>query len=97
MVDFTETKLFEKIRDGNEKCIIFALSSPIARARGWGSQGTEFNAGDRPRINNFTIKFVTPESLRAERAEKVIEHRAVEDNRVEDELIDGDAKSDDEG
>jgi hypothetical protein len=85
LTDFAEQQLFKRIAAGDTKAICFALSSKWGQARGYAPKGTEFNGGDQPRVTNFNIKFITPESLKAERAGKVIEHQAaVEDNWTED-------------
>jgi hypothetical protein len=82
VVDLAETKFAQKIQEGNERCILHALSSPIARSRGWGSQVAEFDTGDRPHTtNHFTIELISREQIEAERANKTIEHRADESNR----------------
>ena len=86
LVDFAEGKLFEKIREGNERCIIFALSSPIARARGWGAQGAELVLGDAPRrITEIVITVV--DAVDGRPAGQVIEHRPVEDADAADSLV----------
>jgi hypothetical protein len=46
LVDFAESKLFEKIRDGNERCILYTLST-LGKHRGYAvAKGTELNIGD---------------------------------------------------
>lgn len=62
LIDFAEQQLFKRIAAEDTRAIIFALSSPAARARGWGAQGSEFSAGDRPRqIGNIVIEFISRE------------------------------------
>ena len=46
----------------------------MGRARGFSPPASDVVLGDQPRVTNFNIRFVTPESLKAERAGKVIEH-----------------------
>ena len=86
IVDVAELQFAKKVQAGDTTCILRALSSPIARSRGWGVQATELSTGDKPRVNNFRITFVTPESVRAERAGRTIEHEPVEDTRAEDDV-----------
>jgi hypothetical protein len=45
LIDFTESKLYECISEKRERSIIFALSSPLARQRGWGSATDEGGGG----------------------------------------------------
>ena len=89
--------MFECISEKREKSIIFALST-LGRHRGYAlAKGTELSFGDKPRVNNFRITFVTPESVRAERAGQTIDHQPVEDMRSEDSVvIDGDEQAEDD-
>ena len=84
LVDFTEGKLFECISGKREKSIIFALST-LDRHRGWHwRRGPSSALATSLEFNNFRITFVTPESVRAERAGQTIDHQPVEDMRSED-------------
>jgi hypothetical protein len=85
LVDYAETRLFEKIKDGDSRCIIFALSSPIARARGWGSSG-DVN-GETRQITEIVIKVV--DAVEGRPVGPLIEHEAIA-------VPDKDADEDDE-
>ena len=83
MGDYAESKLFKLIEQGNQRAIEFYLSS-CHRRRGYGVQsGEALSSGDRPRVSNFRITFVTPESVKAEREAKVIDHQPIENAREE--------------
>jgi hypothetical protein len=88
LLDYAEQQLFKRIAAEDTRAIIFALSSPIARARGWGAQGAEFPVDGQMRTtNHFTIELISREQIEAERANRTIEHRADESNRAEDSLV----------
>jgi hypothetical protein len=48
VVDLAETQFARKIQDGSERCILHALSSPIARSRGWGAPASDVGSGAAP-------------------------------------------------
>jgi hypothetical protein len=61
IVDLAEVQFAKKIASGDTVCVLRALNSPIARARGWGTQGGEFNA--EIVTNNLVIQNVTIEPV----------------------------------
>lgn len=83
-LDRVEGSLWDRAINGKDVRAQQIILNARARHRGYGLQPGEV-LGDQPRINNFTIKFITPADVKAERAGKVIEHEAIEDNGPEDE------------
>jgi hypothetical protein len=98
MTDIATVQMHKLVLEKDFRACAYWLDrSPLARARGWGPQGSEFNAGDQPRqVANILIEFVSREQIEAERAAKTIEHRELEDGRAEDSLaVDHDTRTED--
>ena len=75
VVDLAEVKFAQKIQEGSERCILHALSSPIARARGWGSQGTEVTIDAAPRHTTLQLEILPPTGRSFDYATgQIIEH-----------------------
>ena len=60
LLDFTEKKMWQKVSEGSERCIIYTLST-LGKSRGWVlPKGTDLNVGDTPTmiVQNVTINAV---------------------------------------
>ena len=88
IVDLAEVQFAKKIQAGSERCIIHALSSPLARARGWSSQGSEAPIDDQPRHTILQLEILPPTGRSFDYSTgQIIEHRAIEDGGAEDSLV----------
>ena len=86
MTDIAVAQMHQLVRARDFRACAYWLSSRMGRERGFNPPMSEPVNGDQPRVTGFILKFVTPESLKAERAGKVIEHEALEDTRTEADL-----------
>jgi hypothetical protein len=87
MTDIAVVQMHKWVLEKDYRACAYWLSSPLARARGFGPPSSTGDMGDRLRVNNFRITFVSPADVKAERAGNVIEHQAVEHSRAEDSLV----------
>jgi hypothetical protein len=88
IVDLAEVQFARKIQEGSERCILAALSSPIARRRGWAVQGTEAPVDAAPRHTTLMLEVLPPTGRTFDHATgQIIEHKALESDRAEGGIV----------
>ena len=97
IVDLAEVKFAQKIQEGDVKCILHALSSPIARVRGFAApKGTEVTIDAAPRHTTLQLEILPPTGRSFDYATgQIIEHEPL---RVDNgpQFADAGAEGDDE-